>query len=71
MRGLISEHYGLAYYHLVRSHLSLRLQIRGPSRYRHRTPAMAAGLTRRRWSVAELLLIPLPEGIRLHPFPVA
>lgn len=63
--------WGLAYYHLVRPHLSLRLTIRGPSRYRHRTPAMAAGLTHRCWSVADLLLVPIPEGVRLNPFPVA
>jgi hypothetical protein len=63
--------WGLAYYHLARSHQSLRIQVRGPSRCRHRTPAMAAGLTRRRWSVAELLLMPVPEGVWLAPFPVA
>ncbi len=31
-----------------------------PRRYRQRTPAMAAGLTRWRWTVRELLLFPLP-----------
>ena len=31
-------------------------------RYRNRTPAMAAGLTRRRFAVKELLLLPLPAG---------
>ncbi len=63
--------WGLAYYHFVRPHLSLRVDIRGPSRCRYRTPAMAAGLTRRHWSVAQILLIPLPEGVRLEPFPIA
>ncbi len=59
------------YYHFVRPHASLRLPLtqpierggrRKPRRYRQRTPAMAAGLTSRRWSVQELLLVPLPPG---------
>ena len=44
--------WGLAYYHLCRAHQSLQVCIRGPSRHRFRTPAMAADLTARRWSVA-------------------
>ena len=57
------------YYHFVRPHASLRVPLaqpverggrREPQRYRQRTPAMAAGLTRRRWTVRELLLVPLP-----------
>ena len=60
-----------AYYHFVRPHASLRVALaqpraregrRTPQRYRQRTPAMAAGLTNRRWSVRELLVIPLPPG---------
>jgi IS1 family transposase len=60
-----------AYYHFVRSHDSLRVILkqpiarggkRLPRRYRHRTPAMAAGLTRRRWRVADLLTLPLPSA---------
>ena len=60
-----------AYYHFVRPHKALRMPLstpieRGgrcaPHRYRQRTPAMAAGLTRRRWSVRELLLVPLPPA---------
>jgi hypothetical protein len=31
-----------------------------PQRYWQRTPAMAAGLTSRRWTVQELLRLPLP-----------
>jgi len=59
-----------AYYHFVRPHASLRVPLaqprerggkRQPQRYRQRTPAMAAGLTRRRWTVCELLAIPLPS----------
>jgi len=63
--------WGLAYYHLARPHQSLEVKVRGPSRCRYRTPAMAAGLTRRRWSVADILLTPVPEKIWLRPFPVA
>jgi hypothetical protein len=33
---------------------------RQPQRYKKQTPAMAAGLTDRRWTVKELLLMPLP-----------
>ncbi|HSH79766.1 MAG TPA: hypothetical protein VLA19_14675 [Herpetosiphonaceae bacterium] len=56
------------YYHVVRPHASLRMTLaqplerggrREPRQYRQRTPAMAAGLTSRRWSVRELL-VPLP-----------
>jgi hypothetical protein len=60
-----------AYYHFVRPHESLREvlaqpRFRGgkriPQRYRQRTPAMAAGLTYRRWTVRELLARPLPPA---------
>ncbi len=55
------------YYHFVRPHASLRVQLaqplkrgggRKPHCYRPRTPAMAAGLTSRRWRVQELLPLP-------------
>jgi IS1 family transposase len=58
-----------AYYHFARPHHSLRIALgqpllrggkRLPKRYRKRTPAMAAGLTERVWSVADLLSYPLP-----------
>ena len=64
-----------AYYHFVRQHQSLRVTLAQPrerggkrqqQRYRQRTPAMAAGLTRRRWSMREVLLLPLlpePSGV--------
>lgn len=57
------------YYHFARYHDSLRIkfsqpvQRKGeqlPRRYRSRTPAMAAGLTVRRWSVLDLISYPLP-----------
>jgi IS1 family transposase len=62
-----------AYYHFVRPHASLRLALtqpldrggkRIPQRYRQRTPAMAAGLTGRRWTVQDLLMVPLPPEPR-------
>ena len=63
--------WGLASYHFCRAHQSLQVRIIDPSKHRYRTPAMAAGLTRRRWSVAEILLMPVPEKGWLEPFPVA
>lgn len=61
-----------SYYHFVRPHKSLRVPLaqpieRGgrclPYRYRQRTPAMAAGLTSRRWRTRELLLVPVPPTV--------
>ncbi len=55
------------YYHFVRPHRGLRVplaqpQARGgrrrPQRYRAQTPAMAAGLTTRRWTPAGFLAYP-------------
>jgi hypothetical protein len=60
-----------AYSHFVRPHVALRRALvppmegsgnRLPQRYRQPTPAMAAGLTSRRWTVQELLRLPLPLG---------
>ena len=59
-----------AYYHFVRPHRSLRVALAQPiarrgqrtRRFRPRTPAMAAGLTDRPWTVRELLLLPLPAA---------
>ncbi|MDD5371005.1 MAG: hypothetical protein PHQ40_18145 [Anaerolineaceae bacterium] len=57
-----------SYYHFVRCHESLSVALAKPRRrkgnqiplrYRKRTPAMAAGLTNRRWTVKELLSYPL------------
>jgi len=57
------------YYHFVRPHESLAIELtkpvqrRGkqiPRKYRKRTPVMAAGLTDRRWTVRELISYPLP-----------
>jgi IS1 family transposase len=60
------------YYHFARPHASLRVPLaqpierggrRKPRRYRQRTPAMAAGLTSRRWTVCDLLAHPLPPDL--------
>jgi hypothetical protein len=57
------------YYHFVKPYLSLQeslgeVRLRGRDspapRYQKRTPAMAAGLTARRWTVLELLSCPVP-----------
>jgi hypothetical protein len=59
----------LAYYHFGRNHESLKVALASPNqrkgrqqpvRYRKRTPAMAAGLTNRHWTVREVLSYPLP-----------
>src|SRR5215471_16954659 len=57
-----------AYYHFVRPHESLRVALVQPrarggkrqaQRYRQRTPAMAAGRAKRRWTAREVLSCPL------------
>ena len=54
----------------MRPHESLRVELRQgverggkrlAQRYRERTPAMAAGLTNRRWTVRDFLTLPLPS----------
>ncbi len=66
---LMQLHWWRGYYHFVRPHGSLRVALAQPlarggrrtaRRYQQRTPAMAAGLTSWRWTVSELLLLPLP-----------
>ena len=56
------------YYHFVRPHESLVVELTKPAprkgkqiprKYRKRTPAMAAGLTERRWTVRDLISYPL------------
>jgi IS1 family transposase len=56
------------YYHFARYHAALRVKLsqpierkgkQNPCRFRSRTPAMAAGLATRRWSVLELISYPL------------
>ena len=61
---LMHVHWWQLYYHFVRAHSSLGIPVPGlKERYRPQTPAMAAGLTDRIWTVGELLRtsIILPE----------
>ncbi len=49
-------HLFLAYYHLVRPHAGLRIEVSEQRcRWKHRTPAMAAGISDHIWSMDELL----------------
>lgn len=56
----LARHLGLGrvYYHFCRPHQSLNDHTKR-GRFRYRTPAMAAGVVHRRFSVAELLLTPI------------
>ena len=56
-------HWGLASYHFCRPHQSLTIPIRGPSKCRYRTSAMAANLVNCHWSVQVLLQLPVPERV--------
>jgi IS1 family transposase len=51
------------YYHFIRYHDALRVQFPTSTRYRSRTPMMAAGLTTKRWSVEDFLRLPLPATL--------
>jgi transposase InsO family protein len=62
--------WALTYYHFVRSHQSLEVCIRSPGQPRYRTPAMAVGLTSQRWTVADVLMMPVPGYGARAPFPV-
>jgi hypothetical protein len=62
--------WGVTYYNHIRVNLALEVRVRGPSKHRLRTPAMAAGLTRRPWSVSDFLLLPLPRRAWLAPLRV-
>ena len=54
--------WGRAYYHFVLPHGSLQ-QVTEKGQRRRRTPAMAAGVTRRRWEVEQILRMPMvPEA---------
>ena len=51
------------YYHLVRPHESLALEVPGlQRRFRSRSPAMALGLTAHLWNVSDLLHHPVPQA---------
>lgn len=49
------------YYHFVKTHLGLRQKVLdGPSKWRQRTPALAAQITDHIWSARELLVYRVP-----------
>jgi hypothetical protein len=52
---------GAAYYNFCRTHHALRMEV-GQGRYRHRTPAMALGVTGHVWSVKEFITHPVYQG---------
>ncbi len=54
-----SIEWGRAYYHFVRPRHSLTVRHPAGRTVRQRTPAMAAGLTHKRWTVQALLCLPL------------
>lgn len=63
-------HLGIAYYHFVRPHRSLRLRLpqpiptKGdgtPKKWEKRTPALSAGLTDHIWTMQELLAFRVPQ----------
>jgi IS1 family transposase len=48
-------HLAFAYYHFVKPHLGLRVEVKGESKkYQTRTPMMAAGITDHIWTMREL-----------------
>jgi len=47
------------YYHFIRPHESLTVPVPGLRKFRPRSPALAANLTPKLWSVQEVLKLPL------------
>ena len=48
-------HLAFAYYHFVKPHLGVRVEVKGESKkYQDRTPMMAAGITDHIWTMPEL-----------------
>jgi IS1 family transposase/transposase-like protein len=63
--------WGVCYYNYIRINMSLDIRIRGPAKRRRRTPAMAAGLTKRPWSVSEFILLPVSKDCWSSPLRLA
>ena len=63
--------WGVCYYNFIRVNMSLEVRVRGPSKRRHRTPAMVAELTSRPWSVSDFIQLPLPKDCWSSPLRVA
>ena len=47
------------YYHFIRPHESLSVPVPGLRKFRRRSPALAANLTPKLWSVDEVLKLPI------------
>ena len=62
--------WGVIYYNFIHVDMTLEVRVRGPSKHRLRTPAMAAGLARRPWSVSDFLLLPLLRRVWSSPLRV-
>ena len=58
-RLLLHVEWWRAYYHFVRPHESLAVIVPGLRRVHRRTPAQAAGLASRIWSIQDVLTLPL------------
>ena len=63
--------WGVCYYNFIRENMALEVRVRGPSKRRRQTPAMAAGLTKHPWSVSDFILLPLPKNCWVSPLRVA
>ena len=56
---LLQVEWWRGYYHFIRPHESLAIPVPGLRKQRQRSPAMAANLTNKLWSVEEVLKLPL------------
>ena len=52
-----------SYYHFIRPHESLSVPVPGLRKLRQRSPAQAASLTNRLWSVEKVLKLPLAPAL--------
>lgn len=63
--------WGMCYYNFCRENLALQVRVRGPSKRRHQTPAMVAGIAERPWSVSDFITLPLPKDCWSEPLRLA
>ena len=63
--------WGVCYYNYIRINMTLDIRIQGPAKRRRRTPAMAAGLTKRPWLVSEFILLPVSKDCWSSPLRLA
>jgi transposase InsO family protein len=60
---LLHAEWWRSYYHFIRPHESLAVSVPGLRKQRQRSPAMAANLTNRLWSVEDVLKLPLAPAL--------